>query len=51
MKMHVGTEWSDRPRTVPVINPFDDSQIDTVPRATLTTWALPSPLPHGGPKR
>ena len=32
MKMYVGTEWSDRPRTVPVINPFDGSQIDTVPR-------------------
>ena len=32
MKMYVGTEWSDRPRTVPVITPFDGSQIDTVPR-------------------
>ena len=32
MKMYVGTEWSDRPRTVPVINPFDGSQIDTVPQ-------------------
>ena len=32
MKMYVGTEWSDRPRTVPVINPFDGSTIDTVPR-------------------
>ena len=32
MKMYVGTELSDRPRTVPVINPFDGSQIDTVPR-------------------
>ena len=32
MKMYVGTELSDRPRTVPVINPFDGWQIDTVPR-------------------
>ena len=32
MKMYVGTAWSDRPRTVPVTNPFDGSQIDTVPR-------------------
>ena len=34
MKMYVGTEWSDRPRTVPVINPFDGSTIDTVPRGS-----------------
>lgn len=33
MKMYVGTEWVDKPKTIPVINPYDGSQIDTVPRA------------------
>ncbi len=33
MKMYVGTEWVDKPKTIPVINPFDGSQIDTVPKA------------------
>ena len=51
MKMYVGTEWSDRPRTSP------SSILSTARKSTpclgvtLTTWALPSPLPHGGPKR
>ncbi len=33
MKMYVGTEWVDKSKTIPVINPYDGSQIDTVPRA------------------
>ena len=33
MKMYIGGAWMDRPRSVPVINPFDGSQVDTVPRA------------------
>ena len=33
MKMYVGTEWVDKPKTIPVINPYDGSQIDTVPKA------------------
>ena len=33
MKMYVGTEWVDKPKTIPVINPYDNSQIDTVPKA------------------
>ena len=32
MKMYVGGKWIDKAKTVPVINPFDGSQIDTVPR-------------------
>ena len=33
MKMYVGTEWVDKPKTIPVLNPYDGSQIDTVPKA------------------
>jgi glyceraldehyde-3-phosphate dehydrogenase (NADP+) len=33
MKMYVGTEWVDKPKTIPVINPYDGSQVDTVPKA------------------
>jgi acyl-CoA reductase-like NAD-dependent aldehyde dehydrogenase len=33
MKMYVGTEWVDKPKTIPVVNPYDGSQIDTVPKA------------------
>ena len=33
MKMYVGTEWVDKPKTIPVLNPYDGSQVDTVPRA------------------
>ena len=40
MKMYVVTECSDRPRTVPVINPFDGSQIDTVPRGNADDMGI-----------
>ncbi len=33
MKMYVGTDWVDKSKTIPVINPYDGSQIDTVPKA------------------
>ncbi|HLW59499.1 MAG TPA: aldehyde dehydrogenase family protein [bacterium] len=33
MKMYVGTEWVDKPKTIAVTNPFDGSQVDTVPKA------------------
>src|SRR5437899_10840768 len=33
MKMYVGIEWVDKPKTIPVINPYDGSQVDTVPKA------------------
>ena len=33
MKMYVGTEWVDKPKTIPVLNPFDGSQVDTIPKA------------------
>ena len=33
MKMYVGIEWVDKPKTIPVLNPYDGSQVDTVPRA------------------
>ncbi|HET7263091.1 MAG TPA: aldehyde dehydrogenase family protein [bacterium] len=32
MKMYVGTEWIDKRQTIPVINPFDGSTVDTVPK-------------------
>jgi len=34
MKMLLGHEWVDRPDTIDVRNPFDNSVIDTVPSAT-----------------
>lgn len=33
MKMCLGGKWVDRPRTIPVVNPFDGTQLDTVPFA------------------
>ncbi len=35
MKMYINGEWVDRVNTMPVLNPFDQSIIDTVPRATV----------------
>ena len=32
MKMSIGGQWVDKSRNVPVINPYDGSEIDTVPR-------------------
>ncbi|MEE2700892.1 MAG: aldehyde dehydrogenase family protein [Chloroflexota bacterium] len=32
MKMYIAGQWVDKQRKVPVINPFDGSEIDTVPR-------------------
>ncbi len=32
MKMYIGGRWADKSRKVPVINPYDGSEIDTVPR-------------------
>ncbi len=33
MKMYVAGEWVDKPETIEVRNPYDNSVIDTVPRA------------------
>ena len=32
MKMHIGGEWVDKPQQIPVLNPFDGSVVDTVPK-------------------
>ena len=34
MKMYLHGRWVDKPETMPVLNPFDQSVIDTVPRGT-----------------
>ena len=34
MKMYINGSWVDRADTIPVLAPFDQSVIDTVPRAT-----------------
>jgi acyl-CoA reductase-like NAD-dependent aldehyde dehydrogenase len=34
MKMFFAGDWSDRPDQIEVLNPFDGSLVDTVPRAT-----------------
>jgi len=33
MRMHIAGQWVDKPETIPVENPYDQSVIDTVPRA------------------
>src|SRR2546428_797870 len=33
MKMYVAGQWIDKPQTINVVNPYDNSVIDTVPRA------------------
>ncbi|HLJ59721.1 MAG TPA: aldehyde dehydrogenase family protein [bacterium] len=33
MKMYVGGEWIDKRQTIPVINPYDGSVVDTIPKA------------------
>jgi glyceraldehyde-3-phosphate dehydrogenase (NADP+) len=33
MRMLVGGRWKDKPKVTPVVNPFDNSVLDTVPRA------------------
>lgn len=33
MKMFVGGEWVDKRQTIPVINPYDGSTVDTIPKA------------------
>lgn len=34
MKMHIGGKWIDKDEKIDVLNPFDGSVIDTVPKAT-----------------
>src|SRR5438094_7659732 len=36
MKMYVAGQWIDKPQTINVMNPYDNSVIDTVPRADRT---------------
>ena len=31
MRMHIGGEWVDRPQKIDVLNPFDNSVVDTIP--------------------
>ena len=35
MKMYMNGSWVDKPTTMPVLNPFDQSVIDTVPKANV----------------
>ena len=34
MQMLVAGDWTDGSEAIPVINPYDNSESDTVPRAT-----------------
>ena len=40
MRMYINGEWVDRAETIPVVNPFDKSVIDTVPRGTAADMDL-----------
>ncbi len=33
MKMYLSESWQDRPQKIEVLNPYDDTVVDTVPRA------------------
>jgi len=35
MKMHIGGSWVDKTEKIEVLNPFDGSVVDTVPKGTL----------------
>ena len=35
MKMYIGGEWVDRDEKTTVFNPYDDSIVDTVPKAGI----------------
>jgi acyl-CoA reductase-like NAD-dependent aldehyde dehydrogenase len=35
MKMYVAGQWIDKPQKIEVLNPYDDSVIDTIPKADL----------------
>lgn len=35
MKMHIGGQWVDKSEKIDVINPFDNSVVDTVPRGDI----------------
>ena len=32
MRMYINGQWMDKAETIPVLNPFDQSVLDTVPR-------------------
>ena len=32
MRMHIGGEWVDKPQKIEVLNPYDGSVVDTIPR-------------------
>ena len=36
MKMYIKGNWVDKSETIPVLNPFDQSVLDTVPRGTAS---------------
>ncbi len=40
MKMHIGGEWVDRDEKIDVINPYDNSVVDTVPRGSVADVEL-----------
>ena len=40
MKMYINGEWVDRAETMPVVDPFQQSVIDTVPRASAADMEL-----------
>ncbi|MSQ07675.1 MAG: aldehyde dehydrogenase family protein [Dehalococcoidia bacterium] len=40
MKMYLNGQWVDRPRSMQVVNPFDQSLVDTVPRGTAADVEL-----------
>ena len=40
MKMYINGQWIDKAETIPVLNPFDQSLLDTVPRGTAADVEL-----------
>ena len=50
MKMYINGEWVDREAKIPVLNPFDQSVIDTVPVPAPAMLKRPLPAPPAAPK-
>src|SRR3989304_4357635 len=52
MKMLVAGKWIDKPKKIDVVNPYDNSVVDTVPHAEAADVDPPPPrAARGGPAR
>ena len=50
MKNFIAGQWIDKAKKIEVRNPFDDSIIDTVPKADAAIWRKLWPTPSAAPR-